>query len=540
MHNFILTNVVFFTTVAVELIFNFYKETPSHLSVEKFIGLFVILFIFSFIKNNFWRRLSMNFVVGLSFFQMMHIQFYGMPVYPMAIYLLFADTKEAFDVLIQELGIFTIPTLLVFPAIILNVFTDKKAFLLKKVPYLHFLFIFYFIYNPARTLVTGNTWGRQPSTQEFMGMNIYLSTSYFLGKILPHKIFKNQLAKELDVKPSSLFILKEKPQDLDIVIVLGESLSANHLSLLGYSKKTTPYLDSLIDDPNFFFRRGISSGVSTDVAVAMLMNNTYGPNGSEDVFLGHQCLFELAKRNNFKTKFYSTQSSQQLRYITNSICPSAIEDYKDLDTLHPTIDNANKADDRLSIRALTQLDKSKNYFIMLHQRGSHSPYELRYPKENITFPLTGNYDQDRVIHYDNSVVEFDNFMKEAISKVKEISDKALIVYVSDHGEGLGEEGVWGHAALKRPSVEIPVLFYTHNVPELHEKLNSLPENPTHFNISLFITKLLGWKIDTAGVEDIFDIPKNYTILANDIDGFAGYLETEFKDGKLISIQRKDI
>lgn len=537
MHNFILTNVVFFTTVAVELIFHSYKGTSAHLSLEKFIGLFIILFIFSFIKNNFWRRLSMNFVVGLSLFQMMHIGFYGMPVYPMAIYLLFADSKEVFDVLLQELSIFTVPSLLVLPAIALNIFADKKAFLLKKIPYLHFLFIFYFIYNPTRTFVTGNTWGRQPSTQEFMGMNIYLSMSYFLGKILPYKLAKNKISDYVQ----TIHLEKSTPTNVDIFFVLGESLSANHLSLLGYNKPTTPYLDSLKEDKNFFYRRGISSGVSTDVATAMLMNNTYGLNGGAEVIKGNKCLFNLAKQNGFQTKFYSTQSSQQLRYITNSICQSYIDDYKDLDMLHPDIDNANKADDKLSIKALPALSHSQNNFIILHQRGSHSPYELRYSKENTKFELSGYYNQDRVNHYDNSVVEFDKFMQTLILKVKKISQKAIIIYVSDHGEGLGEEGVWGHAALKRPSLEIPVLFYTHNFSEIHEKLKTLPENPTHLNVSLFISKLLGWKLSKdVAIKDIFTIPKDYTILANDIDGFAGFLETEFENGKLISIQRKDI
>lgn len=534
MHNFILTNVVFFSTIAAEFLFNFYQKTGSHLAIDKFIGLFVILYVFSFIKSTFWRRTSMNFILVLSFFQMMHLQFYGMPVYPNAIYLLFADTGEVTDVLLQEFALFIIPLLIVTPLLALNLFTDKKAFKLKKIKFLHFLFIFYFIYNPTRTYITGNTWGRQPSTQEFMGMNIYLSLSYFFGRLLPYKLSdqKDNSAPKLNIQ-----FTKSIPKDMNIIFVLGESLSANHLSLFEYKRQTTPYLESLKTDSNFIYRRGISSGVSTDVAVAMLMNNTFGLRGNEDVIKGEKCLFKLAKENGFVTHFYSSQSTQQLRYISNSICQKYIENYKDLNTIEPNLPNENMADDSKTIDQITDgLNGAKNHFIILHQRGAHSPYNLRYRPQNTIFELTDDYQTDRVNHYDNAVYDFDLFMQKLISKVKTFPKKTLIVYSSDHGEGLGEEGVWGHAALKRPSIDIPVLFYTHMANGLNEELKKLPENPTHLNISLIISSLLGYESDL----DIYTIPKNYTILANDIDGFAGYLETKFENGKLIAIERKDI
>src|SRR5690606_38779288 len=72
------------------------------------------------------------------------------------------------------------------------------------------LFCLYLIYNPARTFITGNTWGRQPSTRELTGMNAYLTWSYFMGKILPHKLSADAQAlaqnssMELKVTPTEL------------------------------------------------------------------------------------------------------------------------------------------------------------------------------------------------------------------------------------------------------------------------------------------------------------------------------------------------
>ena len=531
MHNFILISTVFFTTIASEFAFNTAQGTTSSVPLEKYFALLIILAVFSTIRSNFWRRLSMNFTLGLSFFQMCHILYYSVPIYPNALYLFFAEISEISATLSQELDVLILPFVIVAPLLAFNIYIDKKAQDLKTFRWVHWIFILYFIYNPMRTYATGNTWGRQPSTQEFMGMNVYLSFSYFAGRLLPAKIMgiNNQKFSKPEVK-----FTKTQPRDFNIILVLGESLTPNHMSLFGYERETTPYLKSLKDDENFSYFRGIASGVSTDVALALFMNNTYGVRGSEDVIKGERCLFKLAKESGFTTHFYSTQSKQQLRYVINSICPSFIDDYKDLYILDPEIDDPDTASDLTSIDYLPS-QMQGNHFYVLHQRGTHGPYNLRYPQYEAKFEITGDFQKDRVNHYDNGVVQFDKYMEKLINKIKVYDRSTLIVYLSDHGEGLGEENVWGHAVLRRPSFEIPILFYQHKIDDIQE-LKRLPENPTQFTLSLLISSFLGHKPE----RNIFITPVDYTILANDIDGFAGFLNTVFNNGELIEIERADI
>jgi glucan phosphoethanolaminetransferase (alkaline phosphatase superfamily) len=175
-------------------------------------------------------------------------------------------------------------------------------------------------------------------------------------------------------------------------------------------------------------------------------------------------------------------------------------------------------------------DRYKRFYV-LHQRGSHGPYALRYPKDKAVFPISGDYKADRVNHYDNSVLEFDRFMERLITKIKASNRPTIMLYVSDHGEGLGEDGVWGHAALKKPSFSIPVLGYFHKT-DIRPNFSA---EPTHLEVSMFITKLLGFDSDLK-----FPM-KNYQVLGNDMDGFAGYVDLEFDEsGKLINYVRKDI
>lgn len=526
MFNFLLALVASGSTFLAEWIFHFTQGSKALVPLEKYFATFVILLIFSCIKNRAWRFISVNFILVLSFFQMLHVSYYGMPVYPNAFWLLFAEMGEVLGTVKEDLGLFIIPVLISIPLISFNYWLNRRLDLkLKKIPWLQFLFIFYFCYNPLRTFVTDNKWGRQPSTEEFMGMNFYLSSSYFLGKILPYKLRPKAVSqKKLDIvfNPTSKFPGR-------IVLVWGESLSANHLSLLGYKKNTTPFLDKLKQDPHFKYFRGISSGVSTDISTAYFFNNTFGFYGAADVRAGSKCLFKLAKDNNISTIFYSTQSQQQLRYITNSICPKNIDVYKNLEDLDPGYLDENKADDRLSIKALDEV-KMDHGFYVLHQRGNHSPYNLRYPKEFEVFKPTGQYKPDRIIHYDNAVLFFDAFMQKLIQKIKTSKIPTIIIYLSDHGEGLGEEGVWGHAALKRPSIEIPVLVYLHKADDFAPKFQ---RNPTQLDVSLYLSQLLGYQTK-------LDYLKNYIIFGNDLDGFAGYLETEWSEGKLIQIKRRNL
>lgn len=530
MQNLLLTLTVFTTTALSEIIFFQLTKSSIEIPFKNFLGLFVVLFLMSFIKNKWARTILMNLILVLSFFQMMHIEFYSMPIYPNAILLFFTQISEIQGTLAENTFLFLTPIGLIIPALLINFWIDKKAQHLKKsIPFFHILFIFYLAYNPIRTYMTGNTWGRQPSSQELMGTNVYLSISYFLGKILPFKILnkKHAISKYPNVKFSETETFKG-----NIIFIMGESLSPNHMSLYGYQKPTTPYLDSLKNSSHFKYIKGISNAVSTDVSLALLFNNTYGLNGLHDIAKGSNCLFRLARKHHFQTHFYSTQSTQQLRYITNSVCPKEINHFKTLENIEPELENADKADDHLLIDLLPANDDDLDLnFFVLHQRGSHSPYKLRYPQSQDNFPLKGDHREDRVIHYDNSVLYFDQFFKKLITKIANYKKPLIIIYTSDHGEGLGEEDIWGHAALKSPSFEVPMLFYSINMNEDFDP--HFPLWPTHFHTSLMLAKLLGYKSQYS----LNEYPFEYKILGNDLDGFAGFLEVNFKDNQISTLQK---
>ncbi len=132
------------------------------------------------------------------------------------------------------------------------------------------------------------------------------------------------------------------------------------------------------------------------------------------------------------------------------------EDFKS-----PTL-NSECAGECRDIGMLNGLDKyikaraGKDILIVLHQMGNHGPeYYRRYPKEFERFKpmcMTGELrdcSQEEIDNsYDNAILYTDYFLSNVIDLLKKYDEDyaTAMLYVSDHGESLGEHGFYLHAA----------------------------------------------------------------------------------------------
>jgi len=97
----------------------------------------------------------------------------------------------------------------------------------------------------------------------------------------------------------------------------------------------------------------------------------------------------------------------------------------------------------------------KNIFIVLHQMGNHGPaYYKRYPKEFEKFTPTCKTNQfeectQKEINnaYINTILYTDYFLDKTIKLLKQNQNEfeTAMIYISDHGESLGENNVYLHA-----------------------------------------------------------------------------------------------
>lgn len=523
LRNHILLAVIFLVlTVAQQYGFYLLKGYPIVLlNIGKLLAYLVFFVLFTFSPNKWLRYSFLSLFLVLNFFQMGHLSYFGTQILPSEILLLFTQFHEIAGTLTAELNHVIVPLIFTLVPLIIGFLAIRKftnLYTFKPIPV---LIVLYFIYNPARTYVTGNTWGRQPSTRELAGMNVYLSTSYFLGRILPSKLNSERYSLQ---ENESLKLKLEEPKKSEwdnIIVVLGESQTPHNMSLFGYDRPTTVFLDSLKPSPYFFQTIGISSGVSTDISVAFFMNMGYGDAGAIKAAKGEHCLFKLAKKNGFKTHFLSAQSGQQLRYIAPYLCSAYLDDYRGLEEVSPQTVEDDAAIDRDLLPKLNEiLAKDNNHFIILHQRGSHGPWALRFTKESIKF--TDSKVDKRINDYDNSVVEFDRFWKELHESLSKTKGKTLVVYLSDHGESVGTNNRWGHGFLKPAAFEIPIMVFSYNS-NLPARTRELPLNLPQYNLTLFLVNQMGYQTN----QDAHTVMKDFMVYGNDIDGFAGKAEIKF-------------
>ena len=513
-----------FLSLAQQYAFYAFKGFPIvWLSAEKYLGLLLVYFIFTFCPGPKLRFFLLSHLLILNAFQMGHLSFFGTQVLPNEIWLFFNELHEVGGTVGAELQHIFIPLAFTLVPMFIGLYFIYKYRTTYASKFIPILVLLYAVYNPARTYITGNTWGRQPSTHELAGMNLYLSFSYFFGKILPSKLSNQKFSvKENESLRLKLDELKTSEWD-NIIVVLGESLTPHHMSLFGYERNTTPYIDTLKDSPNFINLIGLSSGVSTDISVAFFLNMGYGDAGGMKAAKGEHCLIKLAKEAKFSTHFLSMQSSEQLRYIAPYLCTAYLDDYQSLENVSPkTVDHQAAIDRDVLPKLSALLETPGKKFIMLHQRGSHSPWARRFRPESAKFKSEGT--DSRINDYDNSVVEFDSFWKE-LNLVLNLKDtKTLVVYLSDHGESLGEGQRWGHGFLQPRSFEIPILIQAFGN-ELPVKNGDFKNFLPQYNLSLFIAKQIGWSAN----QDPSTPVKDFVIYGNDIDGFAGKAEITFDE-----------
>lgn len=231
-----------------------------------------------------------------------------------------------------------------------------------------------------------------------------------------------------------------------MIFVLGETARADHFSLNGYAKPTNPLLskENVISFPHM-----ASCGTSTAVSVPCMFSNfersQFDDNkgsSTENLLdvLTHAGVHVLWRDNNSDSKGVALRVPYE-DYKTpakNHHYDAECRDEGMLEGLQAFIDQHPKGD----------------IMIVLHQMGNHGPaYYKRYPKAFERFTPTCDTNMldecnaEQINNaYDNAILYTDYFLAKVIALVKQntANFEASMVYISDHGESLGESGIYLH------------------------------------------------------------------------------------------------
>jgi lipid A ethanolaminephosphotransferase len=261
-----------------------------------------------------------------------------------------------------------------------------------------------------------------------------------------------QDAKLANLKPT------EKPPML--LLVLGETARMGNFGVNGYERNTTPELAK----ENIVSLRGVMScGTSTATSVPCMFSHL----GKED--------FESRKNNYESLIDVLHHAGLAVLWIDNQagckgVCarvPQALT--KELQ--HPSLCRGGECFDEIMlhqlderIQALPAERRAKGVVVVMHQMGSHGPaYYKRVPDNFKKFQpecksnALQECSREQVVNsFDNTILYTDHFLAQAIQWLKksESQSATAMLYVSDHGESLGENNLYLHGLPYRVAPDV--------------------------------------------------------------------------------------
>ena len=232
-----------------------------------------------------------------------------------------------------------------------------------------------------------------------------------------------------------------------LVFVLGETARAANHGLNGYLRETTPRMRAA---KGYYFADTEACGTATTISVPCIFSG-----------LARHEFSLLSSRDNETLVDVVVRAGARVLWLDNDsgckdVCAKA--DFRDLTgSKDPRWcpEPAECFDEMLLDGLESQVrTESRDTLVVLHIKGSHGPaYYKRYPPEFEKFtPVCRSSDlascdaESLRNAYDNSILYTDHFVGETIRMLEKVSDQfaTALLYVSDHGESLGESGLYLH------------------------------------------------------------------------------------------------
>ncbi|WP_425477260.1 phosphoethanolamine transferase [Stenotrophomonas humi] len=249
-----------------------------------------------------------------------------------------------------------------------------------------------------------------------------------------------------------------------LVLVVGETVRAQNWGLNGYARQTTPELSQTgaVNFPDMH-----SCGTSTEVSLPCMFS-PYGRNDyDEKKIRGHQSLLHVLEHAGISTLWRDNQSG------CKGVCENLQIERLDDDTLPGLCADGRCMDEILLNELATQVRaKPGDRVVVLHQLGNHGPsYFQRYPAQFRQFTPAcetadlGKCSRDEIVNsYDNAIRYTDHFLSRTIATLRGMDDyDTAMIYLSDHGESLGEKGLYLHgmpyAIAPEEQTRVPMLMW---------------------------------------------------------------------------------
>ncbi len=488
--NFLFFHLPFFSFVVKNVD---YKSLNGIIIIISLIILMLVLNAFIFYLIFFLSRLVGKFLLIL-FFIVNAIAFYFVNTYSVIIdesmigNVLNTKYEESssffsFKLVLYIILFAVIPSIYIVKATIVNV-TIKKFLITTG---LTLLFILVLVFANA-----SNWLWIDKNSKTLGGLAMPWSYTVNISLFYVHDYQKNK--KEI-LLPNATITDNEKSV---VVLVIGESARSQNFSLYGYNKNTNPLLSKTA---NVFHFDATSCATYTTAGVKCILDHK----NTDDLY---EILPNYLERNNVEVIWRTTNWGEP---------PIHIKNYQGRDVLMPNCKGEGCDYDEILLAGLKDqilASKKSKILIVLHTSTSHGPtYSKKYPPQFETFkPVCntvelGNCSQAELINaYDNTIIYTDYILFNVIENLKQLpAYKSTMIFVSDHGESLGEKNLYMHglplSIAPKEQYDIPfIVWLSDSTKQLkpnkilsqnhvfHSVLNSLSIQSTIYNEEMNIFK----------------------------------------------------
>ncbi len=302
-----------------------------------------------------------------------------------------------------------------------------------------------------------------------------------------------------------LAVRTEKPRL--IVMVLGETARSDHFQLNGYARATNPQLSKL---PVYSFTDVSSCGTATAHSVPCMFSN-----------MGRQHYDESIAKNSSNVLDVLVQAGIDVSWLDNNsgckgVCDRVPTEFLFEQQQNPLCHDGQCLDQVLLEALEKQLSQpiTADKLIVLHQLGSHGPeyYKRSASQHKVFLPECTDKQlqlcapSDIINAYDNSIVATDALLAAVINRLDaQQNAETALFYVSDHGESLGENGVFLHGLpywmAPKAQTQVPLLWWMSGAYAASQQLTapciSAKQQAAYSHDNLFHSVLGMFKIKTS-------------------------------------------
>lgn len=353
---------------------------------------------------------------------------------------------------------------------------------------------------------------------------------YYLNPIYPlysFGFFINSHFKSEDLSELKTYdftkIATNRIKDKLVIVVVGETVRATNFQLNQYQRATTPLLskrDDIINYTNYS-----SCGTSTAISVPCM----FSFNGKDN--------FDISEAKNKENALdILTKANVNVLWRDNNSSSKGVADRVNYQSFKSSETNTVCDTECRDIGMLAGLD---NYLaenigdtvIVLHQMGNHGPaYYKRYPKQFEVFQpacqtneLSQCSQQEIINAYDNAIVYTDFFLNQTIQFLEKhnATYDTTMLYVSDHGESLGENGIYLHGLpyfiAPKNQTHVPMVAWFGNDSSISmERSNDFSQQAlNHDSLSYSLIDLFDISLANNSSPYPLLFPKKETLLASE-------------------------